>query len=155
MTTIGSYAFETCTSMTSLVLGDGLTNMGYQAFYGCTGLTSVNCLALTPPNTSQYNPAFSSSTYSDATLRVPPASIEAYRTANVWKQFANIEGLAGAGPGDVNGDGSFTITDVTGLIDAILGGDPDVMNNPYADVNGDGKVTIADVTALISSLLDN
>ena len=86
---------------------------------------------------------------------MPPASIEAYQAANVWKQFVNIEGLAGAGPGDVNGDGDLTITDVTGLIDAILSGDPDVMNNPYADVNGDGKVTIADVTALISSLLDS
>ena len=53
--------------------------------------------------------------------------------------------------GDVNGDGSTTIADVTALIDSLLSGVEVPLD--AADVNGDGQVTIADVTALIDMLL--
>ena len=53
--------------------------------------------------------------------------------------------------GDVNGDGSVNISDVTALIDLLLGGG--TINNPAADCNGDSHVTISDVTALIDYLL--
>ena len=53
--------------------------------------------------------------------------------------------------GDVNGDGNVTISDVTALIDLLLGGG--TINNPAADCNGDTNVTISDVTALIDFLL--
>lgn len=53
--------------------------------------------------------------------------------------------------GDVNGDGNVTISDVTALIDLLLGGG--TINNPAADCNGDTNVTISDVTALIDYLL--
>ena len=54
-------------------------------------------------------------------------------------------------PGDVNGDGSVTIADVTALIDLLLGGN--IINNDAADVNGDAAVSIKDVTDLIDMLL--
>jgi len=53
--------------------------------------------------------------------------------------------------GDVNGDGSTTIADVTALIDSLLSGVE--VPTHVADVNGDGLVTIADVTELIDMLL--
>ena len=53
--------------------------------------------------------------------------------------------------GDVNGDGNVAISDVTALIDLLLGGG--TINNPAADCNGDSNVTISDVTALIDYLL--
>ena len=53
--------------------------------------------------------------------------------------------------GDVNGDGNVTISDVTALIDLLLGGG--TINNPAADCNNDSNVTISDVTALIDFLL--
>ena len=53
--------------------------------------------------------------------------------------------------GDVNNDGSLTISDVTTLIDLLLGGD--AIDNEAGDVNGDGEVNIADVTILIDMLL--
>ena len=57
--------------------------------------------------------------------------------------------------GDVDGDGRITISDVTDLIDKLLGA-----NNPSfaiddADVDGDGRLTIGDVTDLIDFLLSN
>ena len=54
--------------------------------------------------------------------------------------------------GDVNGDGKVSISDVTALINYLLGGTEGV-NLDAADVNGNGDVNIADLTAIISLLL--
>ena len=51
--------------------------------------------------------------------------------------------------GDVNGDGSVNISDVTELIDMILSGN----SATTGDVNGDGSVNISDVTELIDIIL--
>lgn len=53
--------------------------------------------------------------------------------------------------GDVNGDGSVNVSDVTQLINVILG----ISDLPeeLADVNGDGSVNVTDVTALINVIL--
>jgi len=55
--------------------------------------------------------------------------------------------------GDVDGDGNVAISDVTALIDYLLGGDSAGVNLDGADVDGDGNVAISDVTALIDYLL--
>ena len=55
--------------------------------------------------------------------------------------------------GDVNGDSSVNISDVTALIDLLLGGG--TISNPAADCNQDSSVNISDVTALIDYLLSN
>ncbi|MBQ6165942.1 MAG: dockerin type I repeat-containing protein [Muribaculaceae bacterium] len=69
----------------------------------------------------------------------------------VKKIHIHVENMAG----DVDGDGSVTIADVTELIDLLLNGEAsqgeDIEN--AADVDGDGSVTIADVTALIDRIL--
>ena len=41
VTSIGSFAFEFCTSLTSIIIPASVTSIGDDAFYGCTGLTSV------------------------------------------------------------------------------------------------------------------
>ena len=41
VTSIGSYAFEGCTSLASVTIGDSVTTIGEYAFYECTGLTDV------------------------------------------------------------------------------------------------------------------
>jgi hypothetical protein len=41
VTDIGSFAFEGCSGLTSVVMGDGVTSIGYYAFSGCTSLTSI------------------------------------------------------------------------------------------------------------------
>ena len=53
--------------------------------------------------------------------------------------------------GDVNGDGRVNVSDVTTLINMILGLTP--MDETRADVNGDGRVNVSDVTALINIIL--
>ena len=53
--------------------------------------------------------------------------------------------------GDVNGDGRVNVSDVTALINMILG--MTTMDEARADVNGDGRVNVSDVTALINIIL--
>ena len=52
--------------------------------------------------------------------------------------------------GDVNGDGSVSIADVTTLVNIVLGKGGDSV---ASDVNGDGSVSIADVTTLVNIVL--
>ena len=70
--------------------------------------------------------------------------------------YAEIEGtvsLPEVRIGDVNRDGFVTISDVTALIDYLLGGDESMIDLLAANVNQNESVTIADVTALIDLLL--
>ena len=55
--------------------------------------------------------------------------------------------------GDANCDGFVTITDVTGLIDYLLGRETTSIKVANADLNGDGHISIADATTLIDQLL--
>lgn len=57
VTSIGYYAFEKCSGLTSVTIGNSVTRIGNYAFSGCSGLTSI-----TIPNsvTNIGNHAFSS-----------------------------------------------------------------------------------------------
>ena len=41
VTSIGNYAFDWCTSLTSVTIGDSVTSIGDNAFYYCSALTSI------------------------------------------------------------------------------------------------------------------
>ena len=64
--------------------------------------------------------------------------------------ITNLSGDVGL-KGDVNGDGKVNVTDVTTLVNMILG--VVTMDQTRADVTGDGKVNVSDVTALINIIL--
>ena len=54
--------------------------------------------------------------------------------------------------GDVNGDQMVSVTDVTLLVNIILG-ETDDYDEYAADLNGDGFISIADVTLLVNIIL--
>jgi hypothetical protein len=56
-------------------------------------------------------------------------------------------------PGDANGDGTVSVTDVTMTISHILGLTPEGFIAEAADVNGDGSISVTDVTILIDMIL--
>ena len=147
---IGQYAFNYCNRLTSVTLGAGLNEIGEKCFSNCSSLTDVTCRAQVPPAcvSNTFNDL-----YSKATLHVLRPSLDAYRAHEVWSLFSNIEALPGAGPGDMNGDGEFTVSDITLLINAVVGAGENVEYNPDADVNGDGDVNITDVIQLINQMM--
>ena len=90
ITSIGSWAFFGCTGLAEITIPGNVESVGEYSFYGCTGLATVYSLNATPPTcASSY--CFSTTTYSDATLHVPSASLTKYAAATAWKEFLNIE----------------------------------------------------------------
>jgi hypothetical protein len=61
------------------------------AFQYCAGLTNIYCYAEKVPETGML--CFESSNYKNATLHVPANSLEAYKNANLWKDFKSIVSL--------------------------------------------------------------
>ena len=41
VTSIGDYAFDCCTGLTSITIPNSVTSIGYRVFYNCTGLTNI------------------------------------------------------------------------------------------------------------------
>ena len=62
----------------------------------------------------------------------------------------NIDRWAKA-TGDINGDGEVNVSDVTALINKILGSS--TYSDAVCDINGDGEINVSDVTALINLIL--
>ena len=90
VTEIGGYAFNGCDSLTSVTIPDSVTSIGKQAFYHCDSLVSVYCKATTPPAGGLY---MFSSNASERKIYVPTASVEAYKSAEYWSDYADyIEG---------------------------------------------------------------
>ncbi len=93
VTSIPSQAFGNCSGLKTLTLGSGISSLASQAFTGCNALTSVTVLNSTPPTMSS-NSCFTTTAYSNATLYVPGASVNAYKLADWWRMFATIKGLS-------------------------------------------------------------
>ena len=56
--------------------------------------------------------------------------------------------------GDVNGDGYVNVTDVTLLVNNLLGFENASFVAANADLNGDNDITVTDVTALVNLILN-
>ena len=85
-------AFAGCTSLTSIVLPETTTRIGRTAFWDCTNLTSITILATTPPTLG--GQTFENCT--KAVIYVPASSVETYKTANLWTDYADkIQAIAG------------------------------------------------------------
>ena len=114
VTTIGDWAFEGCSGLTSMSIPNSVTTIGEYAFYNCNDLTSVTignsvttigegafsfygtlkdfyCYAENVPTA---NNAFSYSVkLFSATLHVPEASLQKYGSREPWNRFGHIVAL--------------------------------------------------------------
>ena len=130
-----------------------MTNIGGYAFDECSSLTSVTVENPTPLTIEQ----FTFTDRANATLYVPIGSKSAYQAADYWKEFKEIieKNMShDAGLGDVNGDGEISISDVTLLVDYLLeqAGDKFILSN--ADVNKDGRISVSDAVSIIKLILE-
>ncbi len=89
VTSIGRGAFLYCSGLTSVTIPNCVTSIGNYAFYNCTGLTEIVSLASIPPICN--DGVFGYVDKSLCTLKVPKGSKDAYRQADGWKEFPNIE----------------------------------------------------------------
>ncbi len=82
------------------------------AFRGCQSLTTIYCHNATP--CTIYEKSFTEALYETGVLYVPQGSIEAYKTADIWQNFVNIEEFDVAGIdhiGESNRDVTIQATD--------------------------------------------
>ena len=95
VTEIGNAAFFQCTSLTSVTIPDSVTSIGGRAFYYCRSLASVYCKPTTPPAATASSDweAFYDNSWQGRRIFVPRNSVDAYKAANGWKDYASdIEG---------------------------------------------------------------
>jgi hypothetical protein len=92
VTVIGENAFNGCTDLTVVTIGNGVMTIEDQAFAN-TGLTSIVSLNPVPPAIGR--DAFGRIP-SNACLYVPVGGIDAYRSADVWKNIECVKDLASA-----------------------------------------------------------
>lgn len=88
VTSIGNEAFYECDALTSVTIGSGVTYIGERAFYYCRDLTDVYCYAENAPST--YSDTFILGYLKNATLHVPSASINVYKSTYPWRSFGSI-----------------------------------------------------------------
>ena len=148
-TIIGNCAVIGNNQLERLELGANVDSLVQYSLDELNNLKVFICWAPTPPKLDDYQCFSPAASRITAPLYVRRASLDAYRTTRQWKDFQTIVAIEDVG--DMNGDGSLTVGDVTALISKVLNGDAE--GNVLADVNLDGVVNIADVTALISRVL--
>ena len=86
VTHIGDDAFLWRSNLTSITLPNSVTSIGSGAFYNCSSLRKVYCKPTTPPTGD------GDMFYSNATGRkiyVPASSVDAYKAANGWQDYAD------------------------------------------------------------------
>ena len=86
VTLIGDSAFCDCTSLTSITIPDSVTEIGACAFIGCSSLKEVYCKSTTPPWGGFY---MFTNNASGRTIYVPMKSVDAYKTALEWSDYAD------------------------------------------------------------------
>ena len=96
----------------------------------------------------------------DGPLTIAIAKPDKTKSTTGWTCFDNFQIVyhGTAEIGDVNRDGRINISDVSAMINILLGKDsvrPYAYNHFAADMNSDNLITISDVSALIKKLMGN
>lgn len=88
LTGLWTWTFAWCTNLKDIELPSTLENMGREIFYN-TPLERIHCKAPIPPilQGDLFNEDKNSEDYYNCALIVPETSIEAYKTADYWKNF--------------------------------------------------------------------
>lgn len=89
VTKIGDFAFKDCENLTEISLGKSVAEIGSGALTGCSNLTTIYSLNPTPPTFDSEE--FTNSQYIHMNVYVAKGSLTAYQTADVWKNFWNMQ----------------------------------------------------------------
>ena len=86
VTSIGYCTFRDCSSLASITIPEGVTSIGSYAFEYCTSLAEVYCKPTIPPTESW---SMFDSNASGRKIYVPTESVEAYKAAYGWSEYAD------------------------------------------------------------------
>lgn len=91
VTTIGGRAFQGCSNIESVTLGSGIKEIHYDVFASCPNLKTVYCKATTPPLANPESDGWKSfnSNAIGRLIYVPTASVDAYKAADGWSDYAD------------------------------------------------------------------
>lgn len=103
VTTIGENAFS-YSGLTSITIPAGVTSIGNWVLQNCESLTSITVHANTPPII--HSDGFTEGAFqntNDCPIYVPAGSVNAYREANGWSQYASRIYSIGSPDGEIQG----------------------------------------------------
>lgn len=86
VTSIGVWAFNGCSGLTSIGIPNSVTSIGQGAFSRCSGLTSIAVFPETPPSLGS---GVFDNVNKSIPVYVPCDAAEAYQNAGGWNEFTN------------------------------------------------------------------
>lgn len=92
---IGGDAFLGCDKLTEITIGTGVQTIGDRAFGSCQEITDVYSYSEQLPQTN--TTAFDNSLIEYATLHVPEAAINSYKTTAPWSGFKEVVAISPSG----------------------------------------------------------
>lgn len=114
-TEIGTQAFYNCKGLKRVTIPGNVTSLGGSVFQACASITEVHCNSKTPYNIDN---TFFELDYANCKLNVPTGTSEAYRAAENWSNFTNIEEEAVA---DVSNGEADILMETAGTLATLLG----------------------------------
>lgn len=169
--TVSEAAFSDCTALKTVTIQDSSVTFKYEAFMGCTSLKSVTI----PKNVVKIEDAAFGFTLDDndaaSYTKISGFKIKCYMNSQAYI-YAVVNDLSyevldpetpdiifdeededtsgeETAPGDINGDGSVNIVDITMTAAHVKGKKAlSEKRKTRADVNGDGKINISDITMI-------
>lgn len=157
VSSIGNGAFFKCENLKTINLPSNVESIGANAFANCTKIETLEVHRITPPLLT--SEAFTTTTYNNALLYVSEIAIDDYLSADYWKKFKNVNTLPWEWPngmlrGDINRDGTVSVSDVTLLVYYILSNEKTTYWR-LGDMNEDDTISVSDVMGIVEIILDN
>lgn len=154
--TVKDGAFRLCSGLKTITMPASVTTLGDNLFVACSALEAIVYYAAEPP-------AISETTFTETNLSVPlyvlARAVDDYKNAEHWSGFTTIlpidESVVSGLLGDTNDDTFINISDVTQVINYILGKEVTDFRWQRGDLNFDGFINITDVTIIINRILNN